>query len=413
MNNITKLSNLLQQHKNSDVSHVYLWGYNQTYPIAEVINAKSNEIFFSGFEETGGWDGNLTAYDLTKSHTGKYSGRIDKTTSGELYSMSTNWLNVSLAAPTKYKYSGWVYSNGPSVDIYFFMKRTGENGYFSYVNNILTTVTGKWIYLEKEFEVPADVTQLNIRVDNNADNISAGTSVWFDDIRLHPSASQMTTYTYDPLIGMTSATDPNNRTTYYEYDDFGRLALVKDQDKNILKKICYNYAGQPGDCSINTDPLWTATGNLRCQTNSGGNTGYQEREEVDQNPYSATSNQTRWVQDAYNTTACPLPAPPCTISMNYGFTNAYNSIYNNGTSVQFYMTFYSNAVMNPGTTYYVGNITGSCRPSVTRTINYSSGSQNWTITIYPSGAMDWYLNYGSTSVPAYSTIGTSTLTYNL
>lgn len=56
--------------------------------------------------------------------------------------------------------------------------------------------------------------------------------------------------TYAPLIGITSETDPVGRTTYYEYDLFSRLSVVRDQDNNILKKYCYNYAGQPEYCHV-------------------------------------------------------------------------------------------------------------------------------------------------------------------
>jgi YD repeat-containing protein len=62
------------------------------------------------------------------------------------------------------------------------------------------------------------------------------------------SNAMVSTYTYAPLIGMTSETDPNGRTTYYEYDPFGRLMHLRDSKNNILKKYCYNYAGQPITC---------------------------------------------------------------------------------------------------------------------------------------------------------------------
>jgi YD repeat-containing protein len=71
---------------------------------------------------------------------------------------------------------------------------------------------------------------------------------YLNNLRSIPGAI-VTTFTYKPLVGITSQTDPNNRTTYYTYDAFGRLELIKDQDNKILKKICYNYAGQPESCT--------------------------------------------------------------------------------------------------------------------------------------------------------------------
>ena len=56
------------------------------------------------------------------------------------------------------------------------------------------------------------------------------------------------TITHKPLLGVTSKSSTNGRTTYYEYDPFGRLQHVKDHDGNIIKKYCYNYAGQPINC---------------------------------------------------------------------------------------------------------------------------------------------------------------------
>lgn len=53
--------------------------------------------------------------------------------------------------------------------------------------------------------------------------------------------SQITTYTYDPLVGVTSITTPNGQIEYYKYDSSGRLMHVKDHNGNIIKKIDYHY----------------------------------------------------------------------------------------------------------------------------------------------------------------------------
>ncbi len=51
----------------------------------------------------------------------------------------------------------------------------------------------------------------------------------------------ITTYTYIPLVGMTSMTDANNSTEFYEYDLVNRLKVIRDTNQHIIKTISYQY----------------------------------------------------------------------------------------------------------------------------------------------------------------------------
>lgn len=79
----------------------------------------------------------------------------------------------------------------------------------------------------------------------SAFTISEGLSVLqTNQLRNQLSNALVTTYTYEPLIGVTSITGPDNNTFYYEYDDFHRLKYVKDKDQNLVGKNEYNYRTQ-------------------------------------------------------------------------------------------------------------------------------------------------------------------------
>jgi YD repeat-containing protein len=62
-----------------------------------------------------------------------------------------------------------------------------------------------------------------------------------DDVRIFPSDAQMTTYTYDPGVGMTSKMNTNGIVTSYYYDKLGRLSYVTDQNSKVIKQYQYTF----------------------------------------------------------------------------------------------------------------------------------------------------------------------------
>lgn len=283
--------NILGLTKEGSQRSSYQWGYNKTLLTAKVENAAPNEIFASSFEEdntafnvpipASTWDTYQLRFESTNSdglparnvaHTGRLAGAMYTYNMQDQAHAFGATLTVAPQA-RKFVLSGWVYTTGPSAQIWLFMNRAaakrsdGTIDYYNGYNNGLMpialasdkdatgkNVTGKWLYLEKEIDVPSDVTYLGVRLTNyyNGATPNYGNNytpsgsqiplgVWFDDVRIHPADAQMTTYTHQPGVGVTSISDTNNKPVVTEYDPLTRLSLVRDQDGNIIKQIQYHY----------------------------------------------------------------------------------------------------------------------------------------------------------------------------
>ena len=50
----------------------------------------------------------------------------------------------------------------------------------------------------------------------------------------------VTTYTYKPLVGVTRITDPSGHSVCYEYDDSGKLKIIRDDKGKVLKSYDYH-----------------------------------------------------------------------------------------------------------------------------------------------------------------------------
>jgi len=74
------------------------------------------------------------------------------------------------------------------------------------------------------------------------------------NLRSNFPEAMVTTYTYDPLIGVTSITDPRGYVMYYTYDEFNRLKEVKDELGNLIEDYKYEYSEEVFNGSFSDSP---------------------------------------------------------------------------------------------------------------------------------------------------------------
>lgn len=203
---------IIQTQPVNNHATAYIWGYNGAYPTAMIVNATSTSVAATSFEsnDKGNWSYTGATLASATSKTGSYHWRLG----------SGKNVTKSLAAGT-YKLEYW---GKGTVNLL--------GGTITAIRTSAADANG-WILYEKQVTMAATTTL----------SLSGGTSAYLDEVRVYPITAQMTTYTYNVERGITSVTDPNNVITYYEYDAAGRLKLIKDNNRHVVKAYDYHFKG--------------------------------------------------------------------------------------------------------------------------------------------------------------------------
>jgi hypothetical protein len=327
--------NPLSMSRDKDIVTSYLWAYNSARPIAQVVNGGNTAIAYTSFEtsETGGWSG-ISA--------------VGTTLSGSLTGMRA-WTQ------TNFNISKSGLSNSTSYVVSFWSK-----GVAFQVNGVAATAgrsVNGWTFYSR-------------KVTPTTGSISVTGSGTIDELRLYPATGQMTSYTYEPLAGVSTAADPNNRIVFYEYDELQRPILIRDQERNIVKKFSYNYFGVTEYPSIFYNTAQTVQkykqGCTSCQI--GSLVSYT----VPANTYLSTESQTTAnnlasAEANANAQAYANSVGTCTAPVSSVMTG------NNSISNAFTVKFHNNCT---GTDY-----TYTLNPTTTITFSPAIPTGNYTVTI--------------------------------
>lgn len=193
--------NLIQQRIPNMLPSASFWEFDGTFKTVEAMNAAASDIAYTSFEELSeSWSFNKGEIQQGECVTGK-----------KYLKLTTECTLNFTGTPGKYKLSFYAWGNGEVTVSGPVKINIPINGATPVLKTLMLDLApGISIYLE------------------------ASGDISIDELRLHPEKALMTTYTYQPSVGITSACDPFNKVVYTEYDDFDRPVLARDRYKNIV-----------------------------------------------------------------------------------------------------------------------------------------------------------------------------------
>ena len=291
--------NIVNILKSNGVNGAYQWGYNNSLPLAEVKNAQNTKytVYTNVTATTGISLGGVTPQSTNKTFTVDYTGTVTLkfgmtanptfttyldyswTYAGNTYagtitvtknqSCNYDWVVFNNVPPGEYTMALTLRTapSGNSVggcgeivypDIISSISGITEFFYEGFEEGTYATTsphTGKQYYsgdYTTTFTMPNSRTytieywylngsawEYASAAYTNGMTLTLGSAI--DDVRIYPSDALMKSYNYDPGLGITSVIEENGRVMYYEYDNFGRLARIKNEQGGIEKQYTYNY----------------------------------------------------------------------------------------------------------------------------------------------------------------------------
>jgi hypothetical protein len=209
-------------------------------PLAEIVNASADEVVYESFESN-----EFTFHELRNTQSSSLYGTAPGWTGERAYDLAANTViyneKVKYAGQSQYKLLCRI-TNSEASKIKVKLVANGTTATtiekeVAYGANI----SGNWELVEVDITgvtFGSDVKDFQLQV-------SCSTSVRIDDILFFPASAVVNTYTYKSGAGRTSAIDSRGLTTFYKYDDFGRLTHVLDDKKNIRERRSYRFSDDP------------------------------------------------------------------------------------------------------------------------------------------------------------------------